>query len=222
MTIRVLLLAIIVSALWTVAVRGAPESREFTVADDAAQFITPRGADHPNQKIGTSAGSQQKNRATSGSWWTSLGGLMIVLAIIVGLAALLKKRMPGAQMGLPAEAVQPLGRKLLEHRHAIHLVRCGSRILVIGSSPQGLNTLAEITDPVEVDYLSGICSRRDTNSANEGFRQYLNRFRTDDTVEEPSERSPENSRLRDRHDGGVTEATEEIVSHTPALGTVHG
>lgn len=198
---------------------GAPE---VAPSHTSPQYITPRGADHPNQKIGTPAGSQQKNRATSGNWWTSLGGLMIVLALIVGMAALLKKHLPGAKMGLPSEAVQPLGRKLLEHRHAIHLVRCGSRILVIGSSPQGLNTLAEITDPVEVDYLSGICTRRDANSANEGFRQFLNRFRSDETVEGITEQSAENTRLRDRHEETAADARGEVVALSPALGAAHG
>jgi hypothetical protein len=50
-----------------------------------------------------------------------------------------------------------LGRRSLDNRHAVTLVRCGSRVLVLGFSPQGMHTLAEVTDPVEVDFLSGLC-----------------------------------------------------------------
>lgn len=209
MTIRVLLLALVVSALWSVAVHGAPDARDLTSADASAPFITPRGADHPNQKIGTSAASQQKNRAASSTWWTSLGGLFVVLALILGIGLVLRKHVPGAQSGLPKEVLQPLGRKLLENRHTIHLVRCGSRILVIGASPAGLNTLAEITDPVEVDFLAGQCLRREMASLSDGFGTLLNRFRNDTTEQE----------LHPEHRGT---ADDDAVTLSPALETSHG
>jgi len=211
MTIRVLLLAVIVSALWTVAVHGAPESRDLPAAEIATPFITPRGADHPNQKIGTPTVSQQKNRSATSNWWTNLGGLFVVLALILGIGVVLRKHVPGARSGLPKEVLQPLGRKLLENRHAIHLVRCGSRILVIGASPAGLNTLAEITDPVEVDYLAGQCLRRESTALSDGFGTFLNRFRNDATEQElhPDHRAP-------------PDITDDAVPLSPALETSHG
>ena len=48
---------------------------------------------------------------------------------------------------------------------AVHLVRCGSRMLVLGVGPDGVRTLAEISDPLEVDLLAGACRRRDESSA---------------------------------------------------------
>lgn len=211
MTIRVLLLAVIVSALWTVTVHGAPESRDLPAADSVTQFITPRGADHPNQKIGTPPASQQKNRTTTSHWWTTLGGLLVVLALILGIGVFLRKHVPGARSVLPKEVLQPLGRKVLENRHAIHLVRCGSRILVIGASPQGLNTLAEITDPVEVDFLAGQCLRRETAPLSDGFGNFLNRFRNDATDQELH---PDNH--------ASSAESDDAVPLSPALETSHG
>lgn len=54
---------------------------------------------------------------------------------------------------------------MLSRGVAVHLVRCGSRMLVLGVGPDGVRTLAEITDPLEVDVLAGACRRRDESSA---------------------------------------------------------
>lgn len=63
--------------------------------------------------------------------------------------------------GLPNDAVEPLGQRVLGRGVAVHLVRCGNRMLLLGVGPDGVRTLAEITDPVEVDLLAGACRRRD-------------------------------------------------------------
>jgi len=61
------------------------------------------------------------------------------------------------QQALPQEALEILGRRFVDPRQTILLVRIGSRILVVGSSANGLNSLGEIDDPVEVDLLAGMC-----------------------------------------------------------------
>jgi hypothetical protein len=76
--------------------------------------------------------------------------------IILG-ARLWKKHGPLSRAGLPAEAVEVLGRRMLDPRQSIYLVRLGSRILVLGATPSGLSTLSEVTDPLEVDLLAGSC-----------------------------------------------------------------
>jgi tellurite resistance protein len=56
-------------------------------------------------------------------------------------------------------------------------LRCGSRILIVGSTPDGLSTLSEITDPVEVDYLAGVCSRTDAEpGVGQAFKPLLNKY----------------------------------------------
>lgn len=104
------------------------------------------------------ADSERKPRST-GSIWSVGGPLLLILAAVFGTAFLWRKHGPGVTPGLPRDAVDPLGRRAIDARQSLLLVRIGSRILVLGSSPAGLQTLSEITDPVEVDLLAGICKR---------------------------------------------------------------
>jgi hypothetical protein len=56
------------------------------------------------------------------------------------------------------EAVEVLGRAVVDGRHAISLVRCGSRVLVLSvDATGGLSTLAEINEADEVNLLIDLC-----------------------------------------------------------------
>lgn len=126
---------------------------------------------HPNESglaIRTSQGGDASGTERSGKPESTvssatamitktLGALFGVIFLIVVVAQVLKKQNPVLMGGLPDEAVTVLGRRYVEQRQSIHLVRVGTRILILGSSQQGLTPLSEVTDPVEVDYLSGLC-----------------------------------------------------------------
>lgn len=107
-------------------------------------------------------------------WGTTIWPLVIVIALIGFGARWLKSHSPSAARGLPSDAFDVLGRKAIDQRTSVVLARCGSRILVLSLSPQGLQTLAEITDPVEIDCLAGLCrtTQRDHGLA-ETFRAML-------------------------------------------------
>lgn len=77
------------------------------------------------------------------------------------------------QQGLPPEALEILGRRFIDQRQAILLVRIGSRILVVGSSPSGLQPLGEVNDPVEVDLVAGLCRRNENRGIGNSFMQLL-------------------------------------------------
>jgi flagellar biogenesis protein FliO len=77
---------------------------------------------------------------------------------------------------LPTEALELLGKRTIEPRVSIQMVRCGGKILVLGVSPEGIRTLSEISDPVEVDLLAGACRRRESEgSAAASFGKLLQR-----------------------------------------------
>ncbi len=133
--------------------------RERTVSQGQSQDGSFR-TQWPPLKRPRSSNSQsgdQERTDPTGSAWSILGALGFVILLILAMAKLLKKHGRIAIGGIPPEAIDFLGRRNIDQRQAIHLVRCGSRILVVGSSPNGLSTLAEVTDPVEVDYLAGLC-----------------------------------------------------------------
>lgn len=127
-------------------------------AADAHRAARPSRPITRRQKPATAASrrSGKKTKPTT-TFWKTAGALAVIVVMILLAGRILKKRGGGIGNTLPAEAVELLGRRYLDQRQAIHLVRLGSRILVLGSSPDGLSSLAEITDPVEIDYLAGVC-----------------------------------------------------------------
>ncbi|QDU09511.1 FliO/MopB family protein [Gimesia aquarii] len=97
----------------------------------------------------------------SPSLWGTLGALFVVISIILICAKIFKKHSPLASKNLPREVMEVLGKRPLDARQTIHFVRCGSRILILGSSPAGLEMLSEVLDPVEVDLITGMCRERE-------------------------------------------------------------
>lgn len=95
----------------------------------------------------------------------SLWGTVAALAVLgIGLTLFLKwirRHGPAVLRALPNEAVEPMGQRVLSRGVAVHLVRCGNHMLLLGVGPDGVRTLADISDPTEVDLLTGACRRRD-------------------------------------------------------------
>ncbi len=98
-----------------------------------------------------------------------------VLALIVFLARIVRPHLPAATQSLSSEVLELLGRRMIDQRHAIHFLRIGERILIVGASLDGLRTLAEVTDPVEVDRISGVCRTRTESTVSQSFRMLLSR-----------------------------------------------
>ena len=87
-----------------------------------------------------------------------LAALVVVLLFALGLAKLFLKRSPYSIGGLPADAVDVLGRRAVDPRNSVYMIKVGSRLILMGSSPTGLSSLAEITDPIEVASLTNVCA----------------------------------------------------------------
>ena len=160
-------------------------------ASGESRMIPPKGSDTSSRGPTTGPRASQGQRPAAGDWWSTLGGLAAVLALIFIAARLLRKNMPGAEAALPAHVVQVLGRKSLDYRHTIHLVRLGSRLLVLGSSQEGLRTLSEITDPVEVDCLAGSCKSSESPSSLRNFGDLLRKFQNPAPVDAEAHPEPD-------------------------------
>ncbi len=168
------------AALMTAAAFGLFLGAAAQAADssaDESRLIPPRRSVRAGQAEGQLAlHGSPRNREAGGGWLTTLGGLTAVLALVFLTAKVVKRSVPAVQKSLPAEVVQVLGRTAVDYRHQIHLVRFGSRMLVLGTSQEGLRTLSEITDPVEIDYLAGLCKPSEPASVAGTFRQLFQRF----------------------------------------------
>jgi flagellar biogenesis protein FliO len=104
--------------------------------------------------------NEDKSRETHAatlSPWTAVSALAVVVGLILVLARIFRRHAPRFSQALPAEALEVLGRRFLDQKQSIVLLRIGSRILVVGSSTAGLQGLGELTDAVEVDFIAGVC-----------------------------------------------------------------
>jgi flagellar biogenesis protein FliO len=111
--------------------------------------------------------------ATGDALLTTLGSLALVLCLFFAVAWIMRRGTPHSQAVLPGEVVELLGRAPLPGRHQMHLLRCGSKLLLVAVSNAGADTLTEITDPLEVDRLCGICRENHPKSATATFRSIM-------------------------------------------------
>jgi flagellar biogenesis protein FliO len=132
---------------------------------------TPRPITPAAPRITPPAAENSRPASSTGGLSTTIVALAMIVIAILTAGKLWKKHGPFVAQGLPSEALEFLGKRHLDPRQTIYLMRLGARILVLGSSPAGLNTLAEVTDPIEVDRLAGLCRRREADAASRGTFQ---------------------------------------------------
>jgi flagellar biogenesis protein FliO len=102
---------------------------------------------------------------------TVAGSLALVLGLFLLVAWAMRRAAPAGSALLPGEVFEVLGRAPMAGRQQVHLLRCGNKLLLCCVTPAGAETLAEITDPLEVDRLAGLCRQTHPGSATAVFRQ---------------------------------------------------
>lgn len=135
--------------------------------------LPPRG-----QARAGAEGSSRLSRpvGTASTLATGAASLAAVLGLFFVVAWALRRGMPRGSMLLPGEVVEVLGRAPLTGRQFAHLVRCGNKLLLVHLAPGCAETLTEITDPVEVDRLAGLCKQAQPQSTTASFRQVFQQF----------------------------------------------
>ncbi len=153
------------SSAGNAAQTGSP-TRVRTVAQPAGRTATESPeplaeAHHKSWRdlVRSKADGKSDKQVLTFSPWSAFGALAVVVGLILVLARLFRRHAPNFSQSLPQEALEILGRRHVDPRQTILLVRIGARILVVGSSASGLNPLGQIDDPVEVDLLAGLCRR---------------------------------------------------------------
>ena len=112
---------------------------------------------------------------------TVLSSLAIVLSVFFLVLWAMRRAVPAGLAVLPNEVIESLGRAPLNARQQMQLIRLGNRLLLLSVTPQGAETLAEITDRSEVDRLAGLCHQNRAGSASATFRQVLTQFASEPT-----------------------------------------
>lgn len=162
----------------------------------ATEFVETNSTLAPARKLAPRSVESKRplERPAAPTPTTAIGTVASSLAIVLGLFAALvwctRRFAPAGSAELPKEAVELLGRAPLAGRQTMQLIRVGNRLLLVALSAGGAETLTEITDPVEVEHLAGLCRRGKPDSASASFGRVLSQL-----AAEPGEASPR-SRMR--------------------------
>ena len=152
---------------------------QFPVRQAAAEAPAPAAAAATPLKLAPRKSTGQKldrpeAPTAEGAIGTVAASLGIVLGLFLVLAWCSRKFAPAGAAQLPKEAVELLGRSSLGPRQQMQLVRIGNKLLLVAVTTAGeAQTLTEITDPVEVEHLAGLCRRGQSASATSSFNQVL-------------------------------------------------
>ncbi len=176
-----LLLVLVVPAVS--AATGAPlgaTGETTTSAGDTADFEkTPLDAGVTGDKdvsAGNKTPNENLNDKLSPPYWDIAQvviSLVVVVGFIVAAAWAFKRFSPRTSSMFSNEFVKVLARTYIGPRQAVCLVKLPGKILVVGSSPQALTTLGEISDPAEVERVLGLVEKGSSNSATAAFKNIL-------------------------------------------------
>lgn len=152
---------------------------------------TPRKNRTDSMKLGASRKSDNKKQTSEKpgglpSLVTIAGSLAIVIGLFMIVAFLMRRATPTANTALPDEVVEVLGRAPLANRQQVHLLRCGNKLLLVCVTPNGTETLTEITDPTEVDRLAALCRQNNVGSSTANFRQVFQQLSWSNEPSEPT------------------------------------
>ncbi len=90
-----------------------------------------------------------------------------VLGLFFLIAWIMRRGLPSSGTSrLPAEVIEVFGRAPLAGRQQLQLLRLGNKLLLVNLSATGVTTLGEVTDPAEVERLSGLCRPGNSAGAN--------------------------------------------------------
>lgn len=157
----------------------------------------------------------RRTKSTGSGLWTSFASLAVLILLMLGGARLWKRHGPRMGSVIPGEAVEVLGRRPVDARHSIVLVRLGSRILVLSAGAGGLQTLTELSDPVEVDFLAGQCRQQAAEGA------VAQTFRSLFQLESLRGREQTAARAADRTAGRTTDRTTDHPSERASAAEAH-
>jgi len=135
--------------------------------------------------------------------------MLVVLVVISACVYAFKRWVPRASRPGGGDAVKILARHYLSGKQSLCLVRTGRRVLLVGITPERINTLSEMTDAEEVAALVGTAERGSPGSFTKMFGKITDR----DLADEAGELQGDGRRFL-RRDRGIQ---EDLVVSAPNL-----
>jgi len=109
------------------------------------------------------------------SIWRTLGSLLVVLALIVLAAYVLRRLSLGARGGPGLAGLEVLARSPISPKQSLCLVKLGSRLLLLGLSPNHMTALHAVEEPDDVAQILGALERRKPHSISNSFTRLFQR-----------------------------------------------
>jgi flagellar protein FliO/FliZ len=159
------------------AANSIPLTPPISAAEDAAdRRLAPPSAPRTRSADGqrSSAASflpgglgQFKGLASAGA------GLAIVIALFLLFSWTMRRGGPKSSGVLPESAFAVLGRAPLTAQSFAQLLRVGNKLVLVAMSADGAQPLTEVTDPLEVDRIAGLCMSGKPTGSSAEFQQVL-------------------------------------------------
>jgi flagellar biogenesis protein FliO len=147
---------------------GDPTMRRLAPPSSASASGASRGGRGSDKySLMPTAFSQLKSLTSAGA------GLAVVVGLFVACALLLRRSGPKPTGVLPAEAFAVLGRAPLSPQSFAQLLRLGNKLVLVSVTADGAQPLAEVTDPLEVDRIAGLCVSGRGGGPSAEFQQVL-------------------------------------------------
>lgn len=108
-------------------------------------------------------------------------GLAITVGLLLSFVWLVRSMTPKSSRQLPREVVEVLGRAPLGSKQMTQLLRVGHKLVLIAITPEGAETLTEITDPEEVARLIAACDTSSGRGSTAEFDSMLRQMETERT-----------------------------------------
>ncbi|TET32148.1 MAG: hypothetical protein E3J72_20675 [Planctomycetota bacterium] len=149
--------------------------------------VTPDGTIHWARTLPESKkGKPSSRRSTASVIGSMVFWLVIVAVVIFGMVWIMKRFLGGSRLVGAGSIGRILGRSHVSPKHQIAYLHVGNKVLVIGLAGDTMTTLAEITEPAEVEALVGSASSAQPGAIEKTFRRFFRRERSDISAPEPS------------------------------------
>lgn len=148
-----------------------------TENDQLSRRLAPPSSEAASEEANATSSSKSSPLPFDFSKLESLSTAGVGLAVVVGLFLvcmwMLRRGGPKPGGALPTDAFAVLGRAPLSPQTFAHLLRVGNKLVLVAMTPGGVQPLTEVTDPMEVDRLTGLCASGRGHGPSAEFQQVL-------------------------------------------------
>ena len=112
----------------------------------------------------------------TGSLLTVVSSLVIVLGLFLCVIWISRRGWSRRHYLVPKDVIDIMGRAPLAARQNLHVIKFANKLLLVAVTPEGAETLTEITDPDEILRVKALCEQMHPGSNTSSFREVLSGF----------------------------------------------